>query len=119
MMRRLTDMMWRLLCVALLVIVLPGAVYAQEASILGTITDATGAVLPGVSVTATHEATGNTFVAVTDAGGKYRLSVRIGSYTVTAELSGFSTVSQRGIEVQVGQEATFNLKLPLAGVQET
>jgi hypothetical protein len=70
-------------------------------------------------VTATHEATGNTFVAVTDAAGKYRLSVRIGSYTVTGELSGFSTLSQKGIEVQVGQEATFNVKLPLAGVQET
>ena len=45
---------------------LPGALFAQEATATGTITDSTGGVLPGVTVTATNEESGNTFVAVTD-----------------------------------------------------
>ena len=47
-------------------IALPAATYAQEATLTGTISDSTGGVLPGVTVTATHTDTGNTFVAVTD-----------------------------------------------------
>lgn len=50
--------------------------YAQEATISGTVTDATGAVLPGVTVTAVLEASGNSFGAVTDARGDFRIPVR-------------------------------------------
>ena len=45
----------------------------------GTITDSTGGVLPGVTVTAMHAATGNTFVAVTDERGGFRMPVRVGA----------------------------------------
>ena len=48
------------------IVALPVTGYAQEAAVSGTVTDSTGGVLPGVAVTALHEATGNTFVAVTD-----------------------------------------------------
>ena len=51
------------------VLMLPASAFAQDATVTGTITDATGGVLPGVTITATHEATGNTFVAVTDQSG--------------------------------------------------
>jgi len=51
------------------ILTLPAIGYAQEAVINGTVTDSSGAVLPGVTMTATNEATGNTFVAVTDATG--------------------------------------------------
>ena len=51
----------------------------QEATLSGTVTDATGGVLPGVTVTAVHEASGNTFTAVTDGGGRYRIPVRTGT----------------------------------------
>ncbi|HYS25403.1 MAG TPA: hypothetical protein VEP46_07360, partial [Vicinamibacterales bacterium] len=47
-------------------IALPAFAFAQEATLSGTITDSTGGVLPGVTVTALHEATGNTFLAVAD-----------------------------------------------------
>ena len=57
---------------------LPAAAFAQEAAITGTVTDSTGAVLPGVTVTATNSATGNTFVGVTDDRGNYRIPVRVG-----------------------------------------
>ena len=75
---------------------LPAAAFAQEAAITGTMTDSTGAVLPGVTVTATNEATGNKFVGVTDDRGIYRVPVRIGTYQMTAELQGFSTATRSG-----------------------
>ena len=61
------------------VLALPAMVFAQEATLTGTITDSTGAVLPGVTVQAVNEATGNSFESVTDgsrrvsAGGSCRL----------------------------------------------
>ena len=76
--------------------------YAQEATMSGTVTDSTGGVLPGVTVTAVHEASGNTFQAVTDSRGVYRIPVRIGVYRLTAELAGFSTLTRTGLELLVG-----------------
>ncbi len=49
-----------------LVVLLPARGYAQEATFAGAITDSTGSVLPGVTITAVHEASGNIFTAVTD-----------------------------------------------------
>lgn len=97
---------------------LPFVGHAQEAAVSGTLTDSTGGVLPGVTVTAIHEAAGNTFVAVTDERGTYRLPVRIGLYRVTAELDGFAPAS-RTIEVLVGQTAVLNLQLAPSSVQES
>ena len=101
------------------VLLLPGVVFAQEATVTGTITDSTGGVLPGVTVTATNEDSGNTFVAVTDAAGAFRLPVRIGSYRIAAELSGFATVTRAGIQLQVNQRSVLNLQLAPSTVQET
>ena len=92
---------------------------AQEAALTGTVTDATGGVLPGVSVTAVHEASGNTFVGVTDGGGIFRIPARIGTYRITAELSGFNTVSRSGVTLQVGQTAAINIQMAVSTLQET
>src|SRR5687767_6256501 len=86
-------------------LVAPVAGYAQEATLTGTITDSTGGVLPGVTVTAVHEATGNRFVAVTDERGIYRIPARVGAYQLTAELSGFTTLTRSGVSLLVGQTA--------------
>ena len=51
------------------ILLFPALLFAQEAVLTGTITDATGAVLPGVTVEATPESSGNTFEAVTDGRG--------------------------------------------------
>ena len=80
------------------VLALPVMGYAQEAVLSGTITDSTGGVLPGVTVKAVHEASGNNFEAVTDALGIYRIPVRIGVYQLTADLQGFRTVTRSGLE---------------------
>jgi hypothetical protein len=92
--------------------------YAQEATISGTITDSTGAALPGVTVTALHEAAGIEFSGVTDERGVYRIAARIGGYRITAELQGFATLSQTGLQLLLGQTATVNLQMTISTVQE-
>src|SRR5687767_13276928 len=105
------------LLVALLAFPIAG--YAQEATITGTVTDTTGAVLPGVTVTAVHEAAGNVFEAITDERGVYRMPVRIGNYRLTGTLAGFATVTRPGVPVAVGQTVSLNLQLAPSGLQET
>src|SRR5437016_6855535 len=105
-----------LLCAILL---LPAFVFAQEAVLTGTITDATGAVLPGVTVQATHESSGNTFEAVTDGRGVYRIPARIGTYKITAQLTGFGVATRQGVELLVGQTLTLNLQMSPSTLQET
>jgi hypothetical protein len=100
-------------------LVLPVVAYAQEATVTGTVVDDTGGVLPGVTITAVHEASGNTFVAVTGERGAFRIPVRTGVYRLTVELPGFATVTQSGLEVLVGQQVAVNLQLSPAAVQET
>ena len=98
---------------------LPVMAHAQEAVFTGTVTDSTGAVLPGVTVTAVHEATGNRFVAVTDERGIYRMPARVGSYQLTAELQGFSTVTRTGLALLVGQTIAVDVQMAPSSVQET
>ena len=97
----------------------PLTAFAQDATISGIITDSTGGTLPGVSVTATNEATGNTFTAVTDERGAFRVPVRVGAYRISAELSGFNTVNRTGLELLVGQNAVVNLTMAPATLQES
>src|SRR5262249_45583976 len=85
--------MWRsklrwLIATGAFVSLMPSAGLAQESTVSGTVTDSTGGVLPGVTVTALNEASGNTFVAVTDERGTYRLSVRTGTYRIALQLTG-------------------------------
>jgi outer membrane receptor protein involved in Fe transport len=105
------------ICIALLAV--PVMVHGQEATLTGTVTDATGAVLPGVTVTALHEATGNRFTTVTDGLGKYLIPARIGNYRITAELTGFTTVEATGVTLLVGQTAAINLQMKPSTVSET
>jgi len=85
----------------------------------GTVADSTGGVLPGVVVTAVHEASGNSFEAVTDGQGRYRLAVRVGTYRILASLPGFATLTRTGLELLVGQQAAVNLTLIPAALEES
>src|SRR5688572_20573950 len=114
---RFGRFLWVPLVTALLAI--PAAAHAQQTLVTGTVRDNTGAVLPGATVTATHEAAGTTFVAVSDDRGLYRIAVRAGIYRVTTELTGFTTVVRPGVEVLVGREVTLNLEMTVSTVQET
>src|SRR5687768_5650558 len=108
-----------LLLFAVFLLALPHAASAQEAVLVGTVTDATGAVLPGVTVTALHEATGNRFIAVTDERGTYRMPARVGAHQLTAELQGFTTVARAGVQLLVGQTITIDMQMSPSAVQET
>jgi hypothetical protein len=113
---------WRTVQIAAavgLVMGLPAIGYAQEAVVSGTARDATTGVLPGVTVTALHEATGNTFEAVTDEAGAFRIPVRPGPYRITASLPGFATVTRTGLELLLGQQAVVNFELSVSSVQES
>ena len=101
------------------ILALPAIGYAQEAVLTGTVTDSTGAVLPGVTVTAVLEATGNTFEAVTDGRGTYTIPVRVGAYRIKAALQGFGTVTRTGVQLLVGQTVTINVQMAPGGVAET
>jgi hypothetical protein len=76
-------------------------------------------VLPGVTVTATNQATGNVFTGVTDATGRYRLPARVGTYRLSVELSGFTTVTRENVELLVGQTVTANAQMMPSTLQET
>jgi hypothetical protein len=108
----------RLLAAGALLLV-AAAAHAQEATISGTITDTTGGVLPGVVVTAVHEASGNTFETVTDSAGGYRMSVRIGAYRLRLELTGFAPLERTGLQLQVGQQPVINFQMAPATLQES
>ena len=92
--------------------------YAQDAIVSGKVTDTTGGVLPGVVVTAVNEASGNTYQSVTDERGDYRLPIRIGTYRIAAELTGFAGGS-RTVEMQVGQTIVVDLQLRPSDLQES
>ncbi len=87
------------------ILAIPAAGFAQEAVLTGTVTDSTGGVLPGVTVRAVNEANGYTFDGVTDERGFFRIPARIGSYQITTELAGFTTVTRGGVQLLVGQTA--------------
>src|SRR5688572_2236691 len=109
----------RWLVIVAVLLAAPAVGFAQEATITGIVTDATGGVLPGVTVTAVHEATGNTFVGVTDESGVYRIGARIGGYRLTAELAGFTTVTRAGVTLLVGQTVGLDMQMTVTGVAES
>lgn len=95
----------------------PIAADAQEATLSGTVSDSTGGLLPGVTITALHEASGNTFIAVTDERGAFRIPARTGMLRVSVELSGF-TVPDRRVELLVGQTAVVAFEMAPASFEE-
>ena len=107
------------LCVLIALLAMPVAAVAQEATVTGTITDTTGGVLPGVTVTAVHEASGISFEAVTDERGVFRMPARIGTYRFTATLAGFAELTRAAVPVSVGQTVTVNLQMSPSGLQES
>ncbi len=108
----------RLLSVGVL-LVLPALASAQEATLGGTVVDSTGGVLPGATLTAVHEASGNTFEGFTDERGVYRIAARAGVYRLTVNMPGFRSVNRQGIELLVGQQVVVNFELSPSNVQES
>ena len=89
------------------------------ASILGTIFDVTGAVVPGVDITATHVDTGATRIAVSNEAGNYAFrNLPIGRYHLTGELPGFKKAEVTDIVLLIDQTASIDLQLETGEITE-
>src|SRR5687767_12423078 len=115
--RTLSPALW--LFVALW-LAMPATVSAQSV-IAGLVRDASGAVVPGVTVEASSSALiEKTRAVVTDSQGQYRIvDLRPGEYVVTFTLAGFSTVRREGIELSSDFTATVNAEMRVGGLEET
>ena len=92
---------------------------ASGGALLGRVSDETGGALPGVTVTATNNATGVSRSVVTGSDGTYRFAaLPIGTYTVVADLAGFNTTTTNNVVVQVATDRTINISLKQGAVKE-
>lgn len=92
----------------------------EQARIVGTVTDSTGAVVPGVEVKITHETTNTGVALTTDASGSYAaVNLTPGSYSITAQHAGFSRRVFTGFQVQSGQAARRDIILEVGAVEQT
>ena len=113
-------MLLTLLAAALLLSPVPAiAQIGQTAVLTGTVTDASGAALPGVTVTASSESLiGGSRTATTEINGVYRFpALPPGTYTVAVELSGFSRAT-REARLQLGQTTSIDISLQVSGLKE-
>src|SRR5438067_11708940 len=90
----------------------------SNATVGGTVSDATGALIPGVSVTATNVATGIVTTVLTNEAGAYQFaSLQTGTYKIVAELSGFK-VRTFNVTMGVSQQARLNFTLEVGNVSQ-
>src|SRR6266850_2514079 len=88
-----------------------------SASIGGTVSDATGALIPGVEVTATNVNTGISATQLTNEAGAYQIpSLQPGTYRLRASLPGFQTATRENIQLSQGQQVRFNFMLQVGTV---
>ena len=93
---------------------------ATTATILGTVTDQSGAAIAGTDVQVKNTGTGSTRSLVTDTQGRYRVSdLALGNYEVQASKTGFSTAVRRGITLTVGSQSVVDFSLAVGQSQQT
>ena len=112
----------RVLSVAAFMITIAGGAASAQATaeLNGRVTDESGAVLPGVTVTATQSDTGFARAVVTDETGGYVMpNLPTGPYRLEVALQGFRTYVQTGIVLQVGGTPTINAVLAVGNLEET
>ena len=109
-----------LMLVWALMAAIPVAAQGTGGAIIGTIKDAQGGVLPGVSLTVRNVETGVSRTVVTEGDGTYRFAgLPPGDYDLTAELSGFAPTTLKGLNLTINLEVRRDLTMALQGVQES
>ena len=103
-------------------IAMPAAAFAQaqaaNGNIEGTVRDATGAVVPGVTVTVLNTELGTRRAVVTSEQGFYRAPLLpLGAYTLTADMQGFRKFEQRNLSLSAGQTVVANIQLEVGGIE--
>src|SRR5688572_1508313 len=104
-----------------LAMALPGAARAQTgaASITGLVSDSSGATAPGVTVTATNQASNVEYMATSNEAGVYTItSVTLGTYVVKATLTGFKTATTRPMQLEAKQVARVDFKLEVGALED-
>src|SRR5437667_5470636 len=113
---------WRLMPTFLFAMLVATAAFAQTptGTILGTVKDAQGGVIPGATVTATNLGTQFSRSAATDEAGEYALRLLpVGNYMVVVTLPGFKNFTQTGIVLEVGRNARVDATIELGDVSES
>ena len=111
----------RIVSLILLCVVTAAVAHAQESrgTITGTVVDASGAVIPGATVTITNVAMGTNVTAVTNEVGFFQAPYLIsGTYVITVEIAGFKKLVREGIQVRVDDRLQLELPLELGGAEE-
>src|SRR5258708_7750271 len=100
--------------IALLLLLFSACVFAQRdlATILGTVVDPQGGVIPGAKVIITEDATGLSYDVITNTSGEFiRPLIKPGIYTITVEASGFKKGIQKGVELTAGGRVAVPISL--------
>jgi len=93
---------------------------AQEATIVGTVTDPSGALVPNVTITVTNTQTGQVRRVTTNENGQYLApDLQIGHYDLKAAVAGFKTAEQKGVVIAVGDRARVDFRLEVGSGQES
>ncbi len=105
---------------AMLFVLTPGAWGQDNATITGTVADATGALVPNAAISLTNPATGQTRASTSNSAGAYRFAnVGVGTYTLSASAAGFQKFSRTGIVVNVAQTLEENVALTVGSQGQT
>ena len=103
---------WLALCVSTLCVHTANAQNRTTAELVGTVTDPSGAMLPGATVTVTNVGTKATFPITTNQAGYYAVPfLQPGIYSITYSQPGFQTVNRTNVELQLGQNARIDVTL--------
>jgi len=98
----------------------PARAQGTTSRVVGTVTDASGAVIPGATVILTNDKTGVSFETVTSGTGNYTFeAVQVGDYTVAVQLQGFKKFVSSGNRVNIGTPTTVNAVLEAGGLEES
>ena len=90
----------------------PLSAQTVDTAIGGTVSDSSGAVVPGATVTVTSPATGQTKTTIAKAAGEFNVNYLIpGTYDLTVKANGFTAYSQKGIQLEINQQAKINVSL--------
>ena len=93
---------------------------STSGDLLGSVMDATGAVIPGATVDVLNESTGVRTTHQTEPNGQYRFTnLPIGTYDLTISAPGFTTAAIKGLAIELNKTATQNVTLSVAQVSQT
>ena len=114
--RMIAPRLLRLLAASLILTALLSG-QATDSTLVGTVTDSTGAIVPNATVSATHKGTNVKYTAETNGAGEYRLNnVPVGSYDISAVAKGFATATVANVEAQLNHVTSVNISLPVGSL---